>query len=73
MKEKNLTNAINIVGGVTCLASILKVTKQAVSQWDKTPAKHCLAIETATKKKVTRFMLRPDIFGCSRKDPNKMV
>jgi len=30
------------------------------------PAEHCIAVEKATKRKITRFDLRPDVFGRPR-------
>lgn len=51
----------------TELAKRLGVSKQAVSHWRKgryrVPAERCLAIEEATEGKVTRYALRPDVFG----------
>jgi DNA-binding transcriptional regulator YdaS (Cro superfamily) len=61
--EPNLKQAIELVGGVAALARRVGVTSQAVSQWTRAPAKRVLGIEGATGGKVTRYALRPDIFG----------
>lgn len=42
------------------------VTQGRVSQWlkgEKIPAERCIQIEAATGGKVTRYDLRPDVFG----------
>lgn len=39
---------------------------QEITRWLKTgrvPPAHCIAIETAVGRKVTRYELRPDIYG----------
>ncbi len=55
--------ACDLVGGVALLAEKLGVTGPAVYQWDRAPPNRCLAIEQATEGQVTRYQLRPDIFG----------
>jgi len=39
------------------------ITPQAVSQWMVVPPNRCLGIETGSEGKVTRYQMRPDIFG----------
>ena len=62
-----IQQAVNIVGGQTRLASALNVKQQNVWVWlrlaKKVPAERCAAIERATGGKVTRYDLRPDVFG----------
>lgn len=53
--------AVRGAGGVVVLAAKLGITKSAVSQWDKVPAEHVLAVEDASG--VSRHVLRPDVFG----------
>lgn len=53
--------AIECGGGATALSKKLGVTRQAVEQWDKVPARHCLAVEEVTG--ISRHELRPDIYG----------
>lgn len=60
--------AIECGGGATALSKRLGVTRQAVEQWDKVPARHCLAVEEATG--ISRHELRPDIYGPSSTSPN---
>lgn len=48
------------------LAARISVTPQAVNQWVKAghvPAERCRSIEEATRGRVTRYDLRPDVFG----------
>lgn len=66
---KALDVAIDEVGGVCQLAKAVGVTQPAVSNWKirgRVPAEHCVRIEEASKGRVTRYDLRPDIFGESR-------
>lgn len=63
-----IDRALEAVGGKqTELASRISVTPQALYQWINNlrpvPAKHCIAIEQATDGAVTRYDLRPDVFG----------
>lgn len=65
--------AIQMCEGQDSLAKRLGLKSQGtVSQWvtgrRPVPSKHCRKIEELTKGKVTRYDLRPDIFG---KDPQK--
>lgn len=51
------------------VAAACCLSVQAVYKWEKTgkvPAEHCRAIEFATRGKVTRYGLRPDVFGASK-------
>jgi DNA-binding transcriptional regulator YdaS (Cro superfamily) len=59
--------AVDAVGGQSELARRLNVDPTLVSQWvhERRPiaAHHCLPIEQATDRAVTRYQLRPDVFG----------
>jgi DNA-binding transcriptional regulator YdaS (Cro superfamily) len=68
MNIENLTpieKAAQVVGGISQLAAACEVSPQAVHKWIKTksPAERCIQIELATEGKVTRYELRPDVFG----------
>ena len=58
-----LERAIEIIGGVPRLADLLGIERQAIYQWKQTPVKRVLDIEEATDIRVTRYELRPDIYG----------
>lgn len=63
--DRALEKALEAAGGVTALADKLtaagtKITKSAVSQWDRCPVERVLAVEAATG--VPRYELRPDIY-----------
>lgn len=62
-----IQTAVAVVGNQRILADRLKVNPTLVSQWvtGRRPvaAKQCIAIERATDSKVTRYQLRPDVFG----------
>jgi pyruvate,orthophosphate dikinase len=69
MRDNALERAITEAGGVTALARAINVTPQAISQWDRVPAERAIAVEQATKGKVTRQELRPDLFGTGETKP----
>ena len=61
--EKQLQRAIKMLGGGVALATLLGIERQAVWQWKICPVKRVLMIEELTDGKVTRYQLRPDIYG----------
>lgn len=61
--EKALQRAISIIGGPTMTAGLLGIKPQAVSQWKQAPVSRVLRLEEATGGDVTRYDLRPDIYG----------
>lgn len=61
-----IQRAVDIVGSQSLLASNVGVTQGRVWQWcngDRVPAERCADIERATDGAVTRYDLRPDVFG----------
>lgn len=65
MDQNPVTVAIQIVG-LRQLAAELGVTYQAVRKFERTgrvPAKRCLPIERLTGGRVSRYWMRPDVFG----------
>lgn len=54
-------------------AKALGVSYQAVQKWrrQQPPPERCLAIEAATAGAVTRYELRPDVFGAAPSLPKK--
>ena len=70
MNDTNMSLALEaayeIIGSQNDVAAVCGVTPGAVSQWKtrgRAPVQHCLALELATEGRVTRYQLRPDIFG----------
>jgi DNA-binding transcriptional regulator YdaS (Cro superfamily) len=59
----SLAYAINALGGTGATGRALGVTAQAISQWDICPPLQCRRLEKACLRKVTRYQLRPDVFG----------
>lgn len=59
-----IERAINILG-LAGLARALGVSPQAVHKWrsSRVPAERCAEVEKATAGAVTRYDLRPDVFG----------
>ncbi len=66
-ETKALRRAISIVGSQTALAKVIGSTQGHVWNWlnrdNSVSVTHVLAIEAATKGAVTRYQLRPDVYG----------
>lgn len=60
-----LDRAIVVFGTQTALAEALGIKSPSISQWRsrRVPAERCLDIERVTNGVVTRYDLRPDVFG----------
>lgn len=62
-----IRRAVAAVTTQSALAREINVAQAVVWQWVRgvrpVPARHCIAIETATRGAVTRYDLRPDVFG----------
>jgi len=67
MRDAGLEHAIKAAGGVGSLARALGIAQPSVSAWSRVPAERVLAIESITK--VSRFTLRPDLYGAGRIAP----
>lgn len=67
MKNQPLDKAVEALGTQAALARFLGVKPPTVSQWINeqrpVPPRFCIPIEEATGGAVTRYDLRPDIFG----------
>ena len=59
-RDPALAEAIKGAGGLAALGQKLGVTAGAISQWDRTPGRHVIAVEAATG--VHRRRLRPDLY-----------
>lgn len=61
-----IQRAVDHVGSQSLLAAQVGVTQGRVWQWcngDRVPAERCADIERVTAGQVTRYDLRPDVFG----------
>ena len=61
-----MEQVVNLLGSQTAVANKLEISPQAVSQWltsGQVPVNRVLDIETLVNGKVTRYQLRPDIYG----------
>lgn len=66
MSKTSLEQAIQLTGGIPAMARKFGISTVAVHKWRKTgkvPPDRVLAIEAATAGQVTRYQLRPDIYG----------
>lgn len=66
INQSSISKAAEIVGGISSLAALCKVSPPAVFKWVKknqAPANRCIDIENVTNGLVTRYDLRPDVFG----------
>lgn len=72
--ETAIERARTKAGGLTKLATALGIKPPSVAEWIKrglAPPERCIAIEEATGGKVTRYELRPDVFGPAPADSKK--
>ncbi len=60
-RSKVVVDVFKAYGGAGALAAILGISRQAVWQWQKIPLKYVRQI--AKKTKISRTLLRPDIYG----------
>lgn len=61
-----IAQAVSAAGGVPALAKGCDVSVQAVHKWLKAgrpPAERCIEIERLSGGTITRYQLRPDVFG----------
>lgn len=67
MDTQPIRRAAEIAGGQTALGKLINVSQGLVWHWCagrlKVPAERCIAVEQATGNQVTRYQLRPDVFG----------
>lgn len=67
-----LDRACKILGSQDALAAVLGIRSASISGWrerKRVPAERCVAIEQATGGQVTRYELRPDVFGPPGQEP----
>lgn len=57
----------------TRLADICGVKPQAIQCWTRIPAEYCRLIERASKGAITRYQMRPDIFGPGPNDDSDLT
>ncbi len=66
MSKSAMKRAVAIMGSQQKLAAAIGVYQSFVSRMvitGRVPAERCLPIETATNGAVTRYELRPDVYG----------
>lgn len=65
--DPGLELAIRKMATMSALAEQLGLTVQSVSQWTRVPVERVLQVENLTG--VSRYMLRPDIYGPEPRRP----
>lgn len=65
MKNKPVQKAISIIGNVAKTAREMGVNRAAIYWWAENgcPPDRVLKLESLTGNKITRYELRPDIYG----------
>lgn len=58
-----LQTAVRIAGGRSAAAAALGISRQALWKWRVAPVERVADLERLAKGKVSRYELRPDIFG----------
>jgi DNA-binding transcriptional regulator YdaS (Cro superfamily) len=59
--RKAVDEAVRREGSLKIVARRLEITTQAISQWERVPSHHVLALEEMSG--ISRHELRPDVFG----------
>ncbi|MEG3641275.1 transcriptional regulator [Magnetococcus sp. PR-3] len=62
-QKRALRRAIRVSGGGSVVAKSLGISPSAVSQWQRCPAERVLEVERLSQGRVSRYLLRPDVFG----------
>ena len=66
MKKISVSQIIDEVGGQRELADIIGVAQQTISYWKvkdmDVPAELCVVLEKATRGKIPRWKVRPDLW-----------
>lgn len=63
---KIVERVIELAGGASAIAKMCSVSPQAVQQWKisgRIPAERVLIIEKLVDGQVSRYQMRPDVFG----------
>lgn len=53
------------------VAEICGISPPALNYWKRVPSEHCIELEQASGGTVTRYEMRPDVFGVAPDDCNK--
>ena len=71
MDGDTVKRAVALVGGQSSMAKSIGVTQQAVQQWvanNRVPAARAMEVEKLCDGRITRYELRPDVFGPGHTD-----
>lgn len=65
MSANTPSEIVDRLGGTAAVAKMCDVRQASVSEWRKRgiPVTRCLALEAACGGAVTRYEMRPDVFG----------
>jgi DNA-binding transcriptional regulator YdaS (Cro superfamily) len=56
-------DVVTMLGGAQTVADMLGLSRPAIRFWKRVPAHYVLALEGAGKGKLSRYRMRPDIYG----------
>lgn len=56
----------------TRIAEICGVPRQSLRFWTRVPSEYCRKLEKACDAKVTRYQMRPDVFGRGPNDDSDL-
>ena len=62
-QKRAIKKAIKQAGGPGKVAAALKISRQAVHKWDRCPVENLTALKLEEMSGVSRYELRPDVFG----------
>lgn len=55
--------AVKLAGGASIVAKELEISQAAVSKWPRVPAERVLSVERLTQGQMSRYEMRPDVYG----------
>ena len=56
----------------TRIADICGVSRQSLRFWTQVPAEYCRKLEKACEGEITRYQMRPDVFGLGPNDDSDL-
>ena len=63
-----LDRIVEVLGSKAAVARACEVKPQSLQNWRRIPAEYCRTLERACDGRITRYEMRPDVFGTGPDD-----